>query len=300
MELRHMRYFIAVAEHLHFGHAADALATAQPSLSRQILQLEDELGVPLFRRTKKSVQLTDAGRAFLIDARRTVQSAEASMRHARENADGTRGELRIGFMGGAMLMSLPAIFRSFKRRFPDVMLTPHAMRHPDHVPALRSGSIDIVWTVTVDEPDIVSQSITTDVLWAALPADHPVAAKAEIDIADLGTEPILMLARNIAPVLYTETVRLCNMHGYHPAEILEVQEEPTLLGLVAAGFGVALVPHPWSAIRIPGLEFRRLRATFAYTDFLAWHHERYTPLVRSFVNTVVEIVGAQPGLTHPE
>ena len=289
-----MRYFIAVAEHLHFGHAAESLATAQPSLSRQILQLEDELGVALFRRTKKFVQLTDAGRAFLIDARRTVQSAEASIRHARENADGTRGELRIGFMGGAMLISLPSIFRAFRRRFPDVILVPQAMRHPEHVPALRSGNIDIAWTVTVDEPDIVSQPVASDVLWAALPADHPLAAQTEIAIADFGTEPILMLARSIAPVLYTETLHLCTTHGYRPAEVLEVQAEPTLLGLVAAGFGIALVPHPWSAIRIAGLEFRRLRATFAYTDFLAWHHERFTPLVRSFVNVVVEQLEPDP------
>src|ERR1700744_5405055 len=126
MELRHMRYFVAVAEHLHFGKAAEELVTAQPSLSRQIQQLEDELGVQLFERTNHRVELTDAGRLFLIDARRTLQSADASMGHARENAGGTRGELRIGFISGAMLLLLPSILREYQQRFPNVTVTPYA------------------------------------------------------------------------------------------------------------------------------------------------------------------------------
>jgi DNA-binding transcriptional LysR family regulator len=124
-------------EHLHFGRAAEALFTAQPSLSRQIAQLEGELGVRLFERTNRRVELTDAGQLFLVDARRTLEAAEASIRHAREKRRRTRGELRFGFLGGAMLMRLPAILRAYRERFPNVSVVPESIQQRDHIPALR-------------------------------------------------------------------------------------------------------------------------------------------------------------------
>jgi DNA-binding transcriptional LysR family regulator len=290
LELRHLRYFVAVAEHLHFGRAAEALATAQPSLSRQIVQLEEELHVKLFERSNRSVQLTEAGRALLVDARRTLQSADATVRHARENADGTRGELRIGFLAGAMLMTLPAIFRTFRRRYPNVTLVPMVMRPHQLVPALRAGAIDVAWTVAVSEPDIISRPVATDELLAAIPADHPLATKTELAIADFGNEALIILSRSVAAVMYEEIMKLCSAHGYRPAEILEVREEPSVLGLVAAGFGIALVPHPYSVIQIPGVVFRRLLSSYSYVEVLCWHRDRDTPIVRSFATTVLAML----------
>jgi DNA-binding transcriptional LysR family regulator len=290
MELRHLRYFVAVAERKHFGRAAEALATAQPSLSRQIAQLEDELGVMLFERTNKRVELTEAGRMFLVDARRTLQSAEASIRHARENAEGTRGELRIGFIGGAMMVELPALLREYRRRYPHVEVTPHAMHYPEHYPALIAGRLDIAWTIPHSDPEIESRIVTSDSLIAVVPADHPLAASERIDMTDFGDEAIVTIAPDQAPILLDTTLEMCLSSGFRPSHIYEVREELTVIGLVAAGFGVAIVPFPWSVIQIPGVVYRPLTIDRGVDETLSWHRGHDTPLVRSFVETAVDVL----------
>lgn len=293
MELRHMRYFVAVAEHLNYGRAADALATSQPSLSRQIVQLEDELGVMLFERTNRRVALTDAGRLFLIDARRTLLAADVSVRHARESADGTRGEIRIGFIGGAMLMMLPGILREFRRRNPDIVVLPIAMQYPEHVPALHAGRIDIAWTIAVSDPDIISQGVTADRLVAVVPSDHRLAEKTQIDIAGFRGESLITLARAVAPVLFDNALDLCATNGFRPVEIIEVGDEATVLGLVAAGFGIAFAPYPWSVLQILGIAFRDVTADVYIHQALSWHHDRDTPIVKSFVATALELLASR-------
>lgn len=289
MELRHLRYFEAVAEHLHFGRAAEALATAQPSLSRQIQQLEDELGVRLFERTNKRVALTDAGRSFLIDAKRVLQLTDASVRHARENAEGTRGELRIGFLGGAMMTEMPLVLSTFRRRFPHVELVLHPM-HDEHMTALEDGLVDLAWTVAPAHPDFGTLDITSDRLSAALPADHPLAATERIDLTDFGDEPLIALARSIGPLLYDAVVELAMRHGYRPSRLYEVNDDVTALGFVAAGFGVAIIPNAWSVIRIPGVVHRPLTVDVWVRQTLCWRIDSYTPLVRSFVETASEVL----------
>ena len=285
-----MRYFVAVAEHLHFGRAAEELATAQPSLSRQIQQLEDELGVKLFERTNRKVELTSAGRAFLADARRTLQSADASVRHARESADGTRGELRLGFIAGAMMVMLPVALREFRRRFPNVDVVPHAMNYPDHHPALRAGTIDIAWTVAEPEPDIATQAVATDSLLAVVPADHPFASRTTIDVADFTDEGLVLMRHADSPRLHEATMRICAAGGFRPKHVYEVFEEVTVLGLVAAGFGVALVPVPWSVIHVPGIAFCELASGMIISEHLSWHRERHSPMIQAFVDTTFDIL----------
>jgi DNA-binding transcriptional LysR family regulator len=289
MELRHMRYFAAVAEHLHFGRAAEALVTAQPSLSRQIQQLEEELGAPLFERTNKRVALTTAGRNFLIDAKRVLQLADASVRHARENAEGTRGELRIGFIGGAMMMEMPLVLSTFRRRFPHVELVPYAI-HNGHVAALADGRIDIAWTVPPAHPDFGTRDITSDWLAAALPEDHLLATTERVDLTDLADEPLITLASSVGPLLHDTVIELALRHGYRPSRLYEVNDEVTALGFVAAGFGVALVPHAWSVIHIPGVVHLPLTVDLSVRQMLCWRLEGYTPLVRSFVETASEVL----------
>lgn len=291
MELRHLRYFVAVAEHLHFGRAAEALMTAQPSLSRQILQLEDELGVRLFDRTNRHVALTDAGRRFLVDARRTLYAADASVRHARENAEGTRGELRIGFIVGAMLQLLPSALREHRRRYPNVDVSPHIVSYLEAAPALLAGSIDIAWSVTAtSDPDIVSQTVAHDRLLAAMPSDHRLARKQTIDIGEFSDETLIAFSRSIAPRLYDVVLELCLTSGYHPSRVHEAIDALSLLGLVAAGFGVSLIPFPWSAVQVPGVVFSEITSDFYVEEALSWHRDRATPIVRAFVDTTVELL----------
>jgi DNA-binding transcriptional LysR family regulator len=292
MELRHLRYFVAVAEHLHFGRAAEALMTAQPSLSRQIAQLEDELGVRLFDRTNRHVELTDAGRLFLTDARRTLQAADAGVRHARENAEGTRGELRIGFIGGAMLMLLPLVLREYRRRYPNVDAHPHVMPFPEFVPALHAGSIDVAWSVPSTDPDIDSQIVTSDRFLAVVASDHALAARAVVDISDFAGEALVVFSRTAAPGLYDVTMELCAANGFRPTRLHEVLDVPTFLGLVAAGFGVGLAPYPWSVIHIPGIDYREISIDYKASEALLWHHDRHTPILRAFIETALEVIPA--------
>jgi DNA-binding transcriptional LysR family regulator len=289
MELRHMRYFVAVAEHLHFGRAAESLMTAQPSLSRQIHQLEEELGVSLFDRSKHHVELTDAGRIFLADARRTLQAADASIRHARENADGTRGELRLGFIGGAMMIRLPAILHEYRSRFPNVDVVPNAVPYPEHAAALHAGTIDIAWTIAVPDPEIESLVITSDVLLAAVASSHPLAAREQIDVADLAGEDLVILSQS-APMLHDAVIQICLANGFRPGRIHEGADAVTVLGLVAAGYGVALVPFPWSVMSIPGMTFVNLSQEFRFQEALSWRRDRHTQIVQTFIETTVSML----------
>jgi DNA-binding transcriptional LysR family regulator len=290
MELRHMRYFVAVAEHLHFGRAAEALMTAQPSLSRQIQQLEEELGVKLFDRNNRNVELTDAGRIFLADARRTLDAADAGMRHARENAEGTRGELRLGFIAGAMMVLLPTVLREYRQRFPNVDIVAQTMSIPDMNAALHSGTLDLAWTIPPPDPDITSTIITSDSLMAVVSSGHPLTKRKIIAIGDLAGEALIVLSRTLTPVLHDDTIALCLANGFRPTRIYEAFEGLTVLGFVAAGFGVALVPFPWSVLHIPGIAFRKLSVDRAYNETLSWRSDRYTPVVRTFVETAVELL----------
>jgi DNA-binding transcriptional LysR family regulator len=294
MELRHMRYFVAVAEHLHFGRAAESLMTAQPSLSRQIHQLEEELGVSLFDRSKHHVELTDAGRIFLADARRTLQAADASIRHARENADGTRGELRLGFIGGAMMIRLPAILHEYRSRFPNVDVVPNAVPYPEHAAALHAGTIDIAWTIAVPDPEIESLVITSDVLLAAVASSHPLAAREQIDVADLAGEDLVILSQS-APMLHDAVIQICLANGFRPGRIHEGADAVTVLGLVAAGYGVALVPFPWSVMSIPGMTFVNLSQEFRFQEALSWRRDRHTQIVQTFIETTVSMLSGATG-----
>jgi DNA-binding transcriptional LysR family regulator len=293
MELRHMRYFVAVAEHLHFGRAAEALMTAQPSLSRQIQQLEEELGVKLFERNNRNVELTAAGRIFLADARRTLDAADAGMRHARENAEGTRGQLRLGFIAGAMMTHLPLVLREHRQRFPDVDIVAHTMSIPEMQAALHTGTIDLAWTIPPPDPDITSAIITADSLVAAVPAGHRLAKRKLIAIGDLAGEALIVLSRSVTPMLHDDTIAMCLANGFRPSRIYEVLEGLTLLGFVAAGYGVSLAPFPWSVLQLPGVAFRKLSVDFAYNETLSWRSDRYTPIVRTFVETARLVLGSE-------
>jgi DNA-binding transcriptional LysR family regulator len=285
-----MRYFVAVAEHLHFGRAAEALMTAQPSLSRQIQQLEEELGVKLFERNNRNVELTDAGRLFLADARRTLDAADAGVRHARENADGTRGELRLGFIAGAMMVLLPSVLREYRQRFPNVEIVAHTMSIPDMSAGLHSGTIDLALTVPPPDPDITSAVLSADSLMAVVPSEHRLAKRKVIAIGDLAGEALVVLSRTLTPMLHDDTIAVCLANGFRPTRIYEVFEGLTALGFVAAGFGITLAPFPWSMLHIPGIVFRKLSVNLAYNEALSWRSDRYTPVVRTFVETARELL----------
>jgi DNA-binding transcriptional LysR family regulator len=217
LELRHLRYFIAVAEELNFSRAADRLHMAQPPLSAAIRQLEQELGAELLLRTTREVRLTEAGSAFLDGARRTLAELDRARSDAQRAAVGEIGQLRVGFSWSARFETLPAIGRTFRASHPDVSLLTEEMWNARMLPALRSGTIDLAVALC---PEVAAEfsylPIRSEPVVALLAHSHPLAVSGEIELRSLATEGFLMFPRELAPRLYEFMIGLCRRAGFEP------------------------------------------------------------------------------------
>ena len=217
LELRHLRYFVAVAEELNFSRAAERLHMAQPPLSAAIRQLEQELGTELLLRTTREVRLTEAGQTFLEGAERTLAELERARSDAQRAAAGEIGQLRIGFSWSARFETLPAIGRSFRRSHPDVSLLTEEMWNARMLPALRSGAIDLAVSLCPEiTGELAYQTIRREAMLALLAQSHPLASKPELALRDLADERFLMFPRELAPRLYDFMVGLCRQAGFEP------------------------------------------------------------------------------------
>ena len=263
MELRHLRYFRAVAEELHFGRAAERLHMAQPPLSQQIRQLEDELGVALLARSTRRVELTPAGADYLQRAVAILDSVDAAARQAQRIADGRQGNLAIGCVGSATYSLLPALVRALSDELPDVDVHVRGeMLAPAQIAALESGDIDLaLLRMPINTTGLRVESIRSDRLIVALPHDHPLAHGASdtpVDLALLGGDDFIVHAGSGKSVMHGVLSAAAGRAGFVPRIRHEVEETSTLVTLVAAGVGVALVPEPTSALGIPGVVYRPL------------------------------------------
>jgi DNA-binding transcriptional LysR family regulator len=258
MELRHLRYAVAVADELHFARAAARLHIAQPPLSKQIKDLEDELGVRLFERTNRRVRLTDAGAAFVAEARRTLASAERAADAARRAARGETGRLALGYVSSASYELLPAIVRAFRRRAPDVTLVLEEMSSGEQTRALSAGTLDLGFVRRPPplEPGLIGTTLRREPIVLALPRDHALAALRMIRLRDLAREPFIVFPARPRPSWADVAIDLCRRAGFEPGIALEAVEMASALSLVAAGIGVTLVPASVRAVRRPGVVFR--------------------------------------------
>jgi DNA-binding transcriptional LysR family regulator len=217
VELRHLRYFVAIAEELNFSRAAERLHMAQPPLSMAIRQLEQELGTTLLRRTTREVKLTEAGRAFLDGARRTLTELDRTTAATRRTAAGELGSLRIAFSWSARFDTLPAIGRAFRELHPDVELLTEEMWNARMVQALRSGAIDIAISLCPEiATDLSSEPIRCENIVALLAASHPLAHEPAITINALAEEGFLLFPRELAPRLHDVLIGVCRRAGFEP------------------------------------------------------------------------------------
>jgi DNA-binding transcriptional LysR family regulator len=288
MELRHLRSFLAVAEELHFSRAARRLHMAQSPLSQQIQRLERELGVPLFRRNRRKVELTDAGLAMLDHARRAIDHAERATRIARAVGAGRAGRLDVGFLATAALALLPAVLPPFRKAAPDADLRLTEAGSQDLLQALHRGEVDVVFT----RPPSPTAELSTEVVWrepviAALPAGHPLCAEPDVRLADMHREDFVTFPRWSAPEFYDQLMAACRDAGFTPRVVQEALAMPTVVGLVAAGLGVALVPGGIRHLALPGVAYRELRGEPAHAEIAMVHvAENDRPLLRAFTTTV--------------
>lgn len=263
MELRHLRYFQAVAEERHFGRAAAKLHMAQPPLSQQIRRLEDELGVSLLQRTTRRVDLTPAGEAYLVRVRAILKAVDAAGDEAARIGSGLEGRLVIGCVGSATYSLLPALARALREQLPGVDFAFQGeMLSPDQLDALRDGSIDLAllrpFRELSEDTGVAVQPLREEKYVVALPEGHRLASRSKVRVADLRDEDLIVHTGHGRSAMYDAVSALCRDAGFEPAIRHEVAETSTLVTFVAAALGVAIVPEPVAQLVVAGTVYRPL------------------------------------------
>lgn len=289
MELRHLRYFIAVAEELHFSRAAERLGIAQPPLSRQIQDLEAELGFLLFERSRPRVGLTAAGTVLLEHARRVFETIDAGVRDARRTSVGERGRVNVGYPSSLAYSGLTELLRAFRGRFPDVDVGLRELPPAAQIEALKAGQIDVGFVRgPVDDAALASEIARRETFVLALPLDHPLAKKKNIALSSVALEPFVFFPRERGPAFFDQLLALCHEAGFEPRI---AHEAPLLdvLSLVAAGFGVSIVPSSVRESRRADVVLRPLLGAPVSELFIAWRPSDLSPSCQQFVQLVRRI-----------
>ncbi|MGF1481090.1 MAG: LysR family transcriptional regulator [Cyanophyceae cyanobacterium] len=243
MEFRHLRYFVVVAEELHFGRAAERLQMTQPALSKQIAALEQEIDVLLLMRTKRTVQLTSAGQCFLERARQLLSQADEAIQVAKRTARGEIGQLTLGFTVTATYTVLPKLVRRFRDRYPNVEITMLELSTEVQVAALNQHTIDLAFLhPPIDERGLALHLILEETFVVVLPKHHPLLEQKRLSLALLAHEKFILHPRQEGPMLYDSFRRLCYQVGFQPQIVKEVGSHQTRICLVAAGMGITFVP----------------------------------------------------------
>jgi DNA-binding transcriptional LysR family regulator len=251
-----MGYFLAVADQLHFGNAARMLHIAQPALSQQIRQLEKDLGLALFERTTRRVSLTPEGQSLVPLARRITTLADDILGVAAELRSGKRGVLRLGFVDSTAYDLVPRFLSHFRTLHPDVRIELHTLSSDEQAAAVADGQIDLGVARTIAaHGEVTGTTLGRDALMVAVPEGHALADEAVVDLRELAGVSFVGFDRNRSPTLHAELVALLSSYDLVYSPEIEATEYTTILGLVSAGVGVALVPDGVSTLRLPGLRY---------------------------------------------
>jgi DNA-binding transcriptional LysR family regulator len=291
MELRHLRYFVAVGDQQHYGRAAEFLGIAQPALSRQIQDLEKELGFALFDRLPRGVKLSAAGKLFLSDARRILQEVQEAKLRAEQVATGKAGTLRVGFVEALSWHGLvPDSFRRFRRRQPDAELELHPLLSNQQMEAVRSGKLDAGFIFSLEAPDgdVAQMQVARYQLMLAAPQAHPVTRGKRIRLRDLRDAPFIWFHRWANPVYYDRIMQVCVQGGLTSPRIVQhVVDQATILSLVSCRLGVAFVSEtthwhcPRGVTLLPVVDL-----DFPLPFYLIWRKDNQSALLQRFVAQV--------------
>ena len=294
MELRHLRYFVVVAEELHFRRAAERLHMSQPPLSQQIRALEEEVGATLLLRNQRRVELTAAGAAFLERAREILTLVEDAALEARRVQRGEVGRLAIGFVGSAMYSFVPELLRAFREQFPDVVLRLQELGTSEQLRQLENGRLDVGFMrLPVLRPELRVETVLEEAVIAALPDLHPLASKPRLRLEDLEGQPLVLLTRSGAPGLRAALAPAIDLLGGEDVITQEVAEMQTVIGLVAAGAGISLVPESVSALMREGVTYRPLSdGAPAVRLEMAWRRADESPVIAAFTTMALAVSAA--------
>lgn len=288
MEMRHLRYFVVLAEELHFGRAARRLAISQPPLSVAIRQLEASVAAQLFERNSKEVRLTPAGQALQVSARRLLQQAEEAAAEARDVSQGSAGRLRIGFVGAMLYRGLPQALARFRAAHPAVRITLAELNSGEQMTELLHDRMDIGFVHTSRMPaELRHVLLLSEPFVACLPAGHRLARRRAVSLADLRDEPFVLFSRNASPDYHERILSICADAGFRPEVRHEVRHWLSVVSLVSQGLGVALVPDAMRHAALRGAVFRPLEEDVARSDaYGVWRDGPGNVLIQGFLQAM--------------
>lgn len=293
MELRHLRYFIAVAEELHFGRAAERLQISQPPLSLQIKQLETNLGVLLFRRTRQRVELTTAGKSFLKNSYNIIKLIEKACEESKSVDRGESGQLILAFTGAIGFELLPTILRTYQDKYPDVNIILKQLTTSDQIEAFHKNEIDVGLVVM----PVLNESLNIELLHeepfiVVLPRTHHLAQDRDtINIASLVNEKFIMTPRKSGEGYYDSIISLCHSAGFSPKKTQEADELHTAVSFVASGMGIAILPSSIQFVKNEDIAYFPLENnTSSYKTGIAWNKTEDSPTVLNFISFLNEII----------
>jgi DNA-binding transcriptional LysR family regulator len=292
MELRHLRYFVAVAEELNFTRAAEKLHLAQPSLTRQIHNLEAELGVRLLDRTRNKVSLTEEGRSFLVDARRLVVLSLESVKAVQRFSRGESGQLNLGYLFKFNFDLLPATLTTFYQTCPEIAVNLFDMSPAEQLRALEARKIDLAFVglrppaANKNMAGLGWERVARHNVVAVLPAQHPLAKKSRINISDLKPSFFVAMSEETHPGSRAWLSGLCRQAGFTPRILQDVDLESGLMTFVAEGLGVTLAREQIKNLPHSGVVFRPLTPIARADYWIAWHHENHSKALRQYIDVV--------------
>ncbi|KMM56870.1 LysR family transcriptional regulator [Bacillus glycinifermentans] len=291
MELRHLRYFMVVAEELHFGKAALRLKMTQPPLSQQIKQLESEIGVTLLKRSKRAVKLTAAGDVFLKQIKEGLSQIDQAVDMAQRTARGELGRLVIGFVGSATYEIMPPIIREYRKQFPSVNIELRELSTPNQIEALLNGHIDIgVLHPPLGNDELKSYTVKKSHCVLALPKYHPLTKKSRIYLRDLEDESLIAIDKSAWPSLYTDFIFSCEQAGFIPNIAQEATEYQMVIGLVSAGMGIAVVPTAAKRLFNLDVVYREIDDLSLRAEWVTAHRkDNRNPALQHFIEVSNEV-----------
>jgi len=292
VELRHLRYFVAVADGLNFTKAAQHLRVAQPALSRQIQQLEEEVGVRLFERNRRSVSLTEPGKAFLKEARSILEQSAEAIRAAQEQGRVIRGKLALGYVWGLFHSQVPMLLARFRQEYPDVTVDLLDLTATQQATALQEGRLDAGFIGFAHEADLASlakRQVGSSSFVVALRATHPAARKKQVPLKALSQELFIAISSDSYPGAWKHVTEACERAGFRPRTLQAGERGFTILGLVASDCGVAILPESLRALPHPGIIFRPLVDPPKGDLFIAWNPNRPSTLRDAFLKGLPDV-----------
>jgi len=293
MDLRHLRYFIAVAEEQNIGRAATRLHISQPPLTRQIQQLEEELSVLLLNRTPRGVELTQAGELFLEEARNIRSIVEQATERTQRAGQGKLGRLDVAIFGTAILDAIPKLLLAFRQSYPEVKIVLHTMNKGEQIEALRQRRITVGFNrMLAPLPDITTKLVVNEELLLAVSHSSPLAKRESVSFSELRDHPLVLFPTGARPNFIDKVMSLCHEAGFEPLVSQEVGDAITGVALAAGGFGVCLIPESATSLALPGVVYKPIKGlpSNAKVDLSCiYRNDDRSPILQAFLSVVDDV-----------